>query len=103
MIPTDKLLRFLHEWTFACESGVLLPRRSFNSTESLSILLVANMLLPVDSLTIELFLDRDMSHACSCSRPMPVPLARREPDHITRMDFLNRTSFALNPSAASGD
>ncbi len=61
------------------------------------------MLLPVDSLTFLLFLDRNVGHGCSCSRPMPVPLARREPDHITWMDFLNRAAVALNPPAASGD
>ena len=31
---------------------------------------------------------------------MPVLLARREPDHITRPDLLERSAFSLNPSAA---
>jgi hypothetical protein len=34
---------------------------------------------------------------------MPVFLARREPDHIAGMDFLDRSHFALNPAAAGGD
>ncbi len=43
------------------------------------------MLLPVDSLTVELFLDRDMRHGCSCSRSMPVPL-RQVRTKLHRLD-----------------
>ncbi len=34
---------------------------------------------------------------------MPVLLAGREPDHITRPDVLDRSAFALDPATASRD
>ena len=46
----------LRKWRAYTDSAALA------SKDSLSILLFTNVLLPVDSLTVELFLDRDMGH-----------------------------------------
>ncbi len=58
------------------------------------------MLHPVDELTVELFLDGEMTHGRSRSGAVPVLLARRKPHDIARPDFLNGSTFALNPAKA---
>jgi len=55
----------------------------------------------VDHLAVLLLLNGDVRHASCRRRAMPVLLARREPDHVTRTDLLDRAAFALNPAAAS--
>ncbi len=64
---------------------------------------VADVLHPIDNLPIELFLNSDVRHGCGWRSPMPVLLARREPDHIAGMDFLDSSTLALNPAAARRD
>jgi hypothetical protein len=44
-----------------------------------------------------------MAHGRGGRSAVPVPLPRRDPNQITRPDFLDRPVFALNPAAASGD
>src|SRR5882724_11368188 len=73
------------------------------ATESLAVLLVGNLLHPVDHPPILLFLNSDVRHGSGLSCAMPVLLAGREPDHVTGLDFLNRSTFALSPAAASRD
>src|SRR5271165_4922546 len=69
---------------------------------SLTVLLVSDLFHPIDSLTVEPFLDRDMGH-CRCRRgAVPVLLTRRNPDHIPRPDLFDRAAFALRPAAARG-
>src|SRR4051812_48763129 len=68
-----------------------------------TVLVFANVFHPVNYLSVELFLNRDVGHAGCWRRSMPVFLAGREPDHITRTDLLNCTAFALHPAATSGD
>src|SRR6266700_2083996 len=64
----------------------------------LSILLIGNVLHPLDDFTIQRFLNGDVSH-CSCRRrAVPMLLVRRKPDHIARMDLLNGTALALRPT-----
>src|SRR5258708_31665898 len=58
---------------------------------------------PIDNLAVELFLNGNMCHGRRRRGAMPVLLAGREPDHITRPDFLGRTAFALDPAAARRD
>ena len=36
-------------------------------------------------------------------RPVPVLHARREPDHVTGVDLLDRAALLLNPAAAGRD
>ena len=61
------------------------------------------MLHPVDYLAVLLLLNGDVRHASCRRRAMPVLLVRREPDHVTRTDLLDRAAFALNPAAAGRD
>src|SRR3954451_24430278 len=68
-----------------------------------AVLLVAHMLQPIDHLPVEPLLDGDVRHRRRGRRPVPVLLARREPDHITRPYFLDRASLPLDPAAAGRD
>src|SRR5487761_717213 len=63
------------------------------------VLFVADLFHPVDNLTVELFLNGDVRHGRGRRGPMPVLLTWRNPDHITRPDFLNRASPSLGPAA----
>src|SRR5579864_4864800 len=68
-----------------------------------AILLVGDLLQPLDDLAVELFLDGDVGHRRGRRRPVPVLLAGREPDHVAGPDLLDRSAFALGPAAARGD
>ena len=67
------------------------------------VLFVANLLHPVDGLAVELFLDCDVRHRRGRCSAMPVLLARREPNHIAGLDFLDRSALALGPAATGRD
>jgi hypothetical protein len=58
------------------------------------------VLHPVDDLAVERFRNRNMRHRCGRRRAVPVLLARREPDDITRPDLLDRPTLALREAAA---
>ena len=64
---------------------------------------IAHLFHPVDNLTVELFLNGDVRHGRGRRGPVPVLLARREPDHITRPDLLDWSARALDSAAASHD
>src|SRR5271166_4373542 len=70
---------------------------------SLPVLLVADLLQPVDRLAAELFLNGDVGHCGGGRRAVPVLLARREPHDVARSDLLDRAALALDPSAPRGD
>src|SRR5436309_6891233 len=70
---------------------------------SLAILLVGDVLHPIDHLAVEFFLDGDVRHARGGRRPVPVLLPRREPDHVAGTDLLDGTSVALHTAAAGRD
>src|SRR5260370_12148466 len=72
-------------------------------TESLAVLLVGNLLHPVDHLPILLFLNSYVRHGSGLRGAMPVFLAGREPDHVTRSDLLHPSTFSLSPAAARPD
>src|SRR3954470_2474297 len=65
-----------------------------------AVLLVAHVLQPIDHLPVEPFLDGDVRHRRRGSRPVPMLLARREPDDVTRSYLLDRASIPLAPAAA---
>src|SRR5579859_415567 len=44
-----------------------------------------------------------MGHSGCWRGAVPVLLARREPDHVTRPDFLHRSALALDPAATGRD
>src|SRR5438067_4990530 len=66
------------------------------------VLFVADLLHPVDGLAVELFLDGDVRHGRGCRGAVPMLLTRREPDHVTWPDLLDRAAPALGPAAAGG-
>src|SRR5579862_7507565 len=63
------------------------------------ILFVADFLHPLDYLAVFLFLNGDVRHGRARCGPMPVLFAWREPNHITRADFLDRPAPTLRPAA----
>jgi hypothetical protein len=68
-----------------------------------SVLLIADLFQPVDYLAVLLFLNGDVRHGRGWRGAVPMFLARREPDHVTRVDFLNRSAPALCPAATGRD
>ena len=72
-------------------------------TDSYSVLFVADVLQPIHDLAVESLLNRDMSHGRGRCCSMPMFLAGCKPNHISGMDFLNRTACPLGPSAARRD
>jgi hypothetical protein len=63
------------------------------------VLFIGDLFHPVGGLGIEMFLDGDVGYGCGWRGSMPVLLARREPDHVTRPDFLHRAAPPLCPPA----
>src|ERR1041384_4704120 len=78
-------------------------RAALSSPPILLILVVADLLQPLDDLTVELFLNGDMRHARDCCGSMPVLLTRRDPDDITWPDCFGLTTPLLHPSGAGCD
>jgi len=68
-----------------------------------SILLITDLFQPVDHLAFLFFLDGDVRHRGGWRGAMPVLLAGSEPNHVARVDFLDRSSFALSSTAAGRD
>src|SRR5579875_2544023 len=96
-----------HSESFACHSDAerseaeeSLYFRSGAKIVSAPILLVGDLLHPVNHLAILLFLNSNVRHGRGRRGAVPVLLAGLEPDHITRPNFLNRASPALSPAAA---
>ena len=79
-----------------------LERVSLNTASQL-ILFVADVLHPIDNLAVQSFLNGDVSHSRGRCSPVPMLLPRREPNHISGTNFLDLTTFPLNPPAACRD
>src|SRR5271166_237996 len=92
-------------WALRPCRGVRLPplKGPVQGEKSLAILFVAHVFQPIDDLTVELFLDGDMRHGRGRRGTVPMLLARREPDHVTGMDFLDRAALPLDPAATGDD
>jgi hypothetical protein len=65
-------------------------------------LFVAHFFHPVGRLTVEFFYDGDVRHGGGGSSAVPMFFAGREPDYISRANFLDRPSPALRQAAARG-
>src|SRR5215218_4037903 len=65
------------------------------STTVRSVLLVADVLEPLDRLAVERFLNRDVLHGGLWRRAVPVLFVGREPDDVAGADLLDGASFAL--------
>jgi hypothetical protein len=63
-------------------------------------LFVADLFHPVNRLAVELFLNGDVRHGRGGRGTVPMFLARRKPDDVAGMDFLNRAALALRAPAA---
>ena len=72
-------------------------RDHFKGLRSPAVLVVADLFHPIDRLAVELFLNGNVRHGRGWRGAMPMLLARREPDHVTRPDFLDRAAPALHP------
>src|SRR6266705_78445 len=68
-----------------------------------AVLLVGDFLHPVDDLAVELFLDGDLGHGGGRRGAMPMLLAWRARDNITRSNDLDRPAPALHIAAAGSD
>src|ERR1019366_3120323 len=67
------------------------------------VLLVGDVLHPLDELAVKSLLDGDVRHCrCRCGA-MPVLVVRWAPDHVARADFDDRLALALRPTASGGD
>src|SRR2546425_116392 len=66
-----------------------------------AVLLVGDFLHPVDHLSIEFLLDRDMGHGGGGRCAMPMLLARRAPNYVARPDLPDRAAPALHKTAAA--
>src|SRR4051812_23897098 len=77
-------------------------RKSIAAT-LLPVLLVADVLEPVDRLAVELFLHGDVRHRGGGRGAVPVLFTRRKPDHVAWPDLFYRPAPALYPAAASRD
>src|SRR5215212_2746792 len=61
---------------------------------------VSDLFQPLDGLAIERLLDGNMRHSRGGRCAVPMLLTRREPNHVARSNFLNRSAFPLGPAAA---
>src|SRR5438309_11881082 len=64
-----------------------------------AILLITDLLHPIDNFSIERFLDCNVCHRGRRRRAVPMLLVRLKPDHIARPNFLNRSAPTLRPAA----
>src|SRR5439155_16834029 len=67
---------------------------------SAAVLLVGNLLHPLDGLPVKLFLNGDVRHGRGWRGPVPVLLTRRNPDHVARPNLLDRPTPVLGAPAA---
>src|ERR1700744_2060494 len=68
-----------------------------------SILVVRDLLHPVDDLAVQRFLNGDVGHRGGGRGAVPVLLTRREPDHIAAANFLDQAALALHAADPGGD
>lgn len=66
-----------------------------------SILLIGNVLHPVCSPTILVFLNGDVSHGCGRRGSVPVLFTWRKANYVSRFDVLDGAAFALYPTSSS--
>jgi hypothetical protein len=65
------------------------------------VLFVADLFHPVDRFAVKLFLNGDMGHRRGWSGAVPMLLTRRNPDDVTRPNFLDQAFPALCPATTS--
>src|SRR5262245_26838733 len=80
----------------------MLPRIS-RIGASLSVLLVGDLLHPVDGLAVQPFLNCGVRHRRRRARAVPVLFVRRKPDHVALPKLLDGTAPSLSETAARSD
>ncbi len=68
-----------------------------------SVLLIANLLHPLNDFSVQSLLNGDMRHRRSWTCPMPVLFVRRKPNHIAWPNLFDRSTFALRPTKPGRD
>src|SRR5206468_7091471 len=72
-------------------------------SSSAPVLLIADLLQPIDVLAVLKFGDRDVRHRRRRRRSMPMLKPRRKPDDIAGLDFLDASSLGLSPAEPRRD
>jgi hypothetical protein len=65
-----------------------------------AILLITDVLHPIDNFSIERFLDCNVCHRCRGRRAVPMLFALGKPDHIARVNRFNYSAPMLRPPKA---
>src|SRR3974377_1357446 len=93
LLPSLRVRIFdLQGWLAATE-GQPPPLRRQQAQRLFAVLLVADLLHPVDILVVEKFRNGDVRHCGGESRAMPVLLAWWKPDDIARTSFFDWHPF----------
>src|SRR5271168_1440095 len=67
------------------------------------VLFVRDFFHPVDRRAVELFSNGKVTHGRRCRGAVPMLFPGREPNHITRSDFFDWATLALDPAKACHD
>src|SRR5436305_5496358 len=79
-------------------------RRQISSQPSTSpILLVGNVLHPLNHFAVQRLLNGDMRHHGRRRRAVPMFFARRKPNYVACTNLFNFTALALRPPGTCGD
>src|SRR5689334_15109382 len=81
--------------SFTITWGILVYSYPARET-SPAVLLVGDVLHPLDRRAVQLLLDGDVAHGRRRRGAVPVLLARLGPDHVARPDLLDRPALALD-------
>jgi len=69
----------------------------------LPILLIADLLHPVDGFAVEIFVDSNVRHCSRRCSSVPMLFTGRKPNNVTWPDLLNRIAFTLHPPVSRCD
>jgi|SRR6516162_868127 len=95
---TARIVGWIVGWKI--RSG-LCSNEAANSPLSL-ILLVADRFQPIPDTSVLLFLNGDVRHGRAWRSTMPVLLAGRYPDHVSRLNFFNGAAPSLHAAHTRG-
>jgi hypothetical protein len=87
----------------AVDSVVMLAIDMSKPFKSGSVLLVTDVLHPIDNFSHQGLLNGKVRHSSGRACAVPMLLSWGKPDHIARPDFLNRAIPTLRPSQTRGN
>lgn len=88
---------------FAAHVACTVDDGSLHDSRPPVVLVVGDLLEPIDSLSVERLLDGDVRHRRRRRCAVPVLLVRIHHDHVARTDLFDRTAPALVQPEAEGD